>query len=181
MPKKLTQKRLKEVLHYNPETGIFTWRIATAKSIKIGDIAGCKGKQGYIPINVDNKRYYSHRLAWLYIHGYFPEHGLDHKDRIKHHNWIDNLREVSQQCNLRNTINSKNNTSNVKGVHWNKNANKWEARIKVNSKVKYIGIYKSFDEAVCARLAGEQCLDWADCDSSSPAYKYVQEMLKEVS
>lgn len=81
----------------------------------------------------------AHRLAWLYIHGYFPEYGIDHKDRVTYHNWIDNLREATQQCNMRNTANSKNNTSGIKGVSFNKKRNKWSAYIMVNYVKKISG------------------------------------------
>lgn len=178
MKSKLTQKRLKELLYYNSKTGIFRWRISR-RNIKKGDIAGYKKKRGYIVIQIDYKFYKAHRLVWLYENGYFPEPGLDHRDRIKHHNWISNLREASQQCNMRNYGNPKDNTSGVKGVYWNKAKNKWNAQIVVNKKNFYLGLYKDFSEAACARLAAEQCLDWSDCDSSSPAFKYVQKMLNE--
>ena len=179
MPKKkLTQKRLKELLHYDPLTGIPTWK-ADRQCVGVGDIAGSKDKDGYIVIKVDYKSYKAHRLAWLYVYGYFPENDLDHIDRIKHHNWISNLRETSKQCNARNTGNPKDNNSGVKGVGWRRANKKWQVRININQKLKYLGYYKSFCEAVCTRLAAEQCLDWVNCDSSSPAYQYVQKMLKD--
>lgn len=79
---------------------------------------------------------------------------------------------------MRNSGNRKNNTSGVKGIYWNKERVKWEAAITVNGKKINIIYCKSFNEAVCARLIAEQCLNWSGCDSSSPAFKYVQEMLK---
>jgi Fe-S oxidoreductase len=79
---------------------------------------------------------------------------------------------------MRNTGNHKNNISGVKGVWWNKNRKRWNAYIFVNTKLKYLGAYKNFDEAVCTRLAIEQCLNWDGCDSNSPAYQYVQKILK---
>lgn len=171
----ITYERLHEVLDYNKKTGIFVWLISR-KGVKAGTVAGSKQK-GYLHIRIDWKLYKAHRLAWLYVYGYFPEHGLDHKDRIKHHNWIKNLREVSAQCNIRNTGNHATNISGVKGVHFHKAAQKWCAEIMVNKKSYYLGNYNSFDNAVCARLAGEQCLNWSNCDSSSPAYQYVQKMI----
>ena len=170
---KLTQKRLKELLDYDPKTGDFIWKVRTTNSIEIGDIAG-SFSHGYIQIGIYGVLYLAHRIAWLYEYGYFPENGLDHKDRIRHHNWIDNLREASQQCNLRNTGNRKNNTSGVKGVCWDKDRNKWVARIVVNGKQSNLGGYKDFNNAVCARLAAEQCLGWSVCDSSSSAFKFVR-------
>ena len=124
------------------------------------------------------KLYKAHRLAWFYVHGYMPENDIDHEDRITNHNWIKNLREVSKVCNARNIGNIKSNTSGVKGVKWDKFNTKWEVCIMINQINKYLGRYKSFDNAVCARLAGEQCVNWEGCDSHSPAYQYVRENIQ---
>lgn len=173
---KLTQKRLKEVLDYDPKTGVFIWKQSGSGRRKTL-VAGCK-HNGYIRIKIDDNKYSAHRLAWLYTYGYLPEYRLDHKDRIRDHNWIDNLREASNQCNMRNCGNPKDNTSGVKGISLDKRDGKWQAYIIVNQKHCHLGCYKSFDEAVCARLAGEQAYNWESCDSSSPAYKYVKKYIQ---
>jgi hypothetical protein len=112
------------------------------------------------------------------MYGYWPENVIDHKDRVRHHNWIKNLREVSNQCNQRNRGNSKNNTSGVKGVSFDNVTNKWRPYIKINNKLFRLGSYKEFDNAVCARLAAEQCLGWSGCDSNSPAFQYVKDFIQ---
>lgn len=178
MSEQVTYERLHEVLYYNKLTGIFIWLVAIPSKIKVGDIAGSIDTKGYRIIKIDGKVYKAHRLAWLYENGYFPEHGLDHRDRIPDHNWILNLREASKQCNARNTGNSKNNTSGVKGVCWSKNENKWKVQITIDKKKANIGTYIHLDNAACARLAAEQCVGWEGCDSCSPAFQYVQLMLK---
>lgn len=165
---------MKELLDYDSETGIFTRLVSLANCCNVGDIAGYLRPDGYIGINVDGSLFLAHRIAWLYVYGYLPENDLDHKDRIRHHNWIDNLREVSRQCNIRNSWNRKNNVSGVKGVSWNSQHKKWRAQIMVDRKSKCLGVYEDFGDAVSARLAAEQCLDWSGCYSNSPAYKYVQ-------
>lgn len=171
--KKLTQERLIELLHYNKETGIFTRRIGVAGGGKAGSIAGYLNK-GYVTIGIDYRRYHAHRLAWLYVYGYIPESEIDHIDKIRHHNWITNLREVSHQCNIRNTGNFSHNSSGVKGIIWCKPNKNWRVTINVNGKQIQIGMFTNFCEAVCARLAVEQCLDWNNCDSSSPAFSYIK-------
>ena len=68
----LTQAELKRQLHYNPETGIFTRLVSTARRIKVGDVAGFNSGQGYLQICVNYTTYPAHRLAWLYCHGSMP-------------------------------------------------------------------------------------------------------------
>lgn len=174
----LTYEELHRQLMYNPWTGYFYWKIAK-RGVKIGNIAGSLNKKSeYIEMSINNFNIHAHRLVWFYVHGYLPENNIDHKDRVRYHNWISNLREVTQQCNLRNTGNRRNNTSGIKGIYWSTQKDKWHVRIMVNYKNKELGLYEDFDDAVCARLAGEQCLDWEGCDSNSPAYQYVKENIR---
>ncbi len=171
----LTQELVKELLDYNSATGDLTWKIALSNRIKVGDIAGCLSGRGYLRVRINHKLYLAHRIIWLGYYGYMPEQGIDHINRKPADNRICNLREVSVQCNARNCGNWRNNTSGVKGVVWHKPPKKWAARIKVDFALKSLGLYTSFDDAVCARLAAEQCLAWAGCDSESPAFKYVRD------
>ncbi len=175
---KLTQEELKELLNYDPLTGVFVWKNIDSNRVKVGDIAGHKESNGYIRIKIMGKNYLAHRLAWLYVHGYLPEYIMDHRNRIRDNNWILNLREASQQCNMRNRKSNANNSSGVKGVCYDKHANKWKAQIQINRKTKNLGIYIDFQDAVCARLAGEQCVSWSGCDTNSPAYQYVKENIR---
>ena len=171
---KLTYEELHKNLIYSPWTGLFYWKINKSK-VTIWNIAGHKDIYGYITIKINSKLYKAHRLAWFYAYGYMPENIIDHEDRIRHHNWIKNLREASDQCSVRNRGIFKNNTSGVTGVSWAKRRNKWYVQICVNRKYNNLGYFKDFDEAVCTRLAGEQCVGWDGCDSNSPAYRYVKE------
>jgi hypothetical protein len=173
MKSNISFERIHEVLDYNLKTGIFVWKVQQGSRALKGAVAGTL-KHGYILIQIDGKAYQAHRLAWLYVYGYFPEYELDHRDRIKHHNWISNLREASNSCNIKNTGNRADNTSGIKGVSWDKSNNKWEVRIRINNKYCYGGQYKDFTEAVCTRLAMEQCINYETCDSNSPAYQYVK-------
>jgi len=171
----ITQKELKKFVRYDHKIGIFIRVKKTNNRHSVGDIAGSKFKNGYIYIWINKKRYTAHRLAFLYMEGYFPENDIDHIDRNRSNNKWDNLREVSRSCNVKNSkLNSRNN-SGIKGVSWHKQAQKWVTDIYTNKKSKYLGVFKDFDEAVCHRLAAEQCLNWSGCDSNSSAYKYVKE------
>ena len=166
----ITYDRVHELFRY--DNGKLFWTESRGKGAK-GLPAGCAKDAGYKCIGVDGKRYYAHRLVWLYHNGYFPENGVDHINRDKGDNRIENLREVSQTCNARNSGNYKHNTSGIKGVHFVKNDNLWMARVRVNDKYCYLGESKDFDEAVLLRYTVEQCLGWESCDSMSPAHEYA--------
>ena len=177
--KVLSQDKLQERLHYNPDTGQLVWRDIVDNrgrpSLRSGrETALSFSPKGYARVNIYRKVYLAHRLIWFYVYGYFPENDIDHINKNKADNRIINLREVSRACNMRNTGNQQNNTSGIKGVYWRKREKKWFTYITVNRIQKSLGYYKDFDNAVCARLAGEQCLGWEDCSGSSPAFQYVR-------
>ena len=167
----LTQKRTKELFDY--QDGSLIRKTNKQGHKGVGSIAGGLTKSGYLRTTIDYKLYLNHRLVWLWHYGYFPENGLDHIDKDPSNNRVENLREVSRTCNARNCGNHKNNTSGVKGICWNKTRKRWMSRIRVIGDEKFLGVYKDFFEAVLARLAAEQCLEWEGCDSSSPAYQYA--------
>ena len=153
-------------------------RITTSHNALKGTVAGCPDNRGYLIISIYKKPHQVHRLIWFWHHGYFPEKGLDHSDQDKSNNRIENLREISQVCNLLNTSNRSNNTSGVKGISWCACRERWEAKIATDGKTHHIGRHGDFTEAVAHRLAAEQCLNWENCDSSSPAFRYMQEVSK---
>src|SRR5882724_4870795 len=98
----ITQKRLKELLVYEPDTGLFRWRIKHGK-VHVGQIAGTKSPRGHITLHLDYKYYKAHRLAWLYMMGKFPKHQIDHKDCNPGNNIFINLREASNSQNHMNS------------------------------------------------------------------------------
>ena len=169
----LTQEKIKRLFEY--KDGKLYWKIKPANNVEIGSIAGSIQSNGYCYISINSKLYRRSRLVFLYHHGYFSEYNIDHKNRIKDDDSIENLREITQQCNSRNTGNFSNNTSGVKGVNWNNRDRKWHSQIGLNKKRYNLGYYDDFDDAVCARLAAEQCLNWKGCDRNSPAYKYIKQ------
>ena len=144
----LTQEHLKELLHYDPDTGIFTNLTQRANAVKIGSVAGAKKPSGYIYISVDNKLYRLHRLDWLYVYGEFPEKSLDHINEIKDDNSIINLRLATRQENAQNISSPQlNNTSGFRGVSWNKGVKKWTAAININGRKKHLGVFDTAEEA----------------------------------
>ena len=149
----LSQKSLKNYLHYNSDTGIFIRKIATSSNAAVGDIAGYLHREGYIIIRVDGKGYLAHRLAWLYMAGKWPEDQIDHINHIRNDNRWRNLREATQQENCKNRSIRKTNTSGVTGVCWHKARGKWDAYIKVDCRSIFLGSYVDRFEAICARLS----------------------------
>lgn len=152
----ITQKQLKKLLYYTPHTGTFTRLISTSNVVKVGDIAGCLNAQKYYSIRINKKSYLCHRLAWLYIYGYFPKNQIDHINHNRGDNRICNLREVTMQENKRNSPIPSNNTSGTIGVYWHKQRQKWLASIKVNKKQLSLGIYKNKEDAIKARKHAEK-------------------------
>jgi hypothetical protein len=143
----ITQKRLQEVLSYNPETGVFT-NLIKRGCVKKGAVAGTKHSKGYIQIKIDCKFYLAHRLVWLYVYGNFPENELDHINEIKDDNCIINLRPATRQENLHNVSSPfVTNTSGFRGVSWFKKYQKWQAQISINRKRKHLGLFNTPEEA----------------------------------
>lgn len=151
----LTQQRLKELLHYDPETGVFTW----IKSLR----AGWNGKQAgtlfspphartsYLRVNLFRKNYLAHRLAFLYMKGSMPPR-VDHYDCDGLNNrWV-NLRKASHSQNISNATTKSNNSSGVKNVHWERSSNKWRGTFCTTlpcgkRKVFNVGLFSDIGEA----------------------------------
>lgn len=146
---KLTQARLKELLHYDPVTGLFTRRVTVSSSLA-GTVVGNVSVRGYVRIMIDYESYFAHRLAWLYMTGEWPAEDLDHADRVRSNNrWL-NLREATRQHNLQNSSVRTDNTSGLKGVGRHKN--RWRAQIQHDGKNHYLGLYATKEAAHGAYL-----------------------------
>jgi hypothetical protein len=144
----ITQKELKERLHYDPATGIFTCvYLVKNNKRKIGDVVGSIDAKGYLVTSVKGKLYKCHRLAWLYINGTFPLAHIDHIDGNPLNNaWV-NLRKATSKQNQENVKLRKDNTSGFRGVIWHKATKKWCATLRHNKKTVWLGLYKTPDEA----------------------------------
>jgi hypothetical protein len=152
----LTAARLQELLHYNPDTGIFTWRVARNQKAIVGSEAGHKEAKGYRSICIDGKDFKAHRLAWLYVHGRWPKAQIDHRNRVKDANWILNLREATNAENQMNTKTRSDNTSGIRGVYFDKNAGKWRAQAVIAGKRKALGSFDTAEHAAAARKLATQ-------------------------
>lgn len=131
----LTAQRLRELMQYDPETGIFVWRIKPNRNIRIGDVVGTsRGAGECLQTKIDGYFYRLHRLAWLYIHEAWPNADIDHVDGNPQNNAIANLRDVTRSVNLQNRRRAMghNTTSGLLGV--SKKRNRWRARIRAEGR-----------------------------------------------
>ena len=152
----LTAEYLRSVLHYDPETGTFTWKVSTGPRVRPGEVAGvAPNNKGYFHIQIHNRTYKLHRLAWLYVYGEWPKLDTDHINRDRADNRIANLRDISHKQNGQNRKSSRNNTSGHAGVSWYKQTSKWKAKICHNYRSISLGYFATIEEAVAARKAGE--------------------------
>lgn len=153
----LTAERLKEMVLYDPRTGVFRWlEAAISRNTPhrvFGGIAGELKPSGYVLISIDGHRYRAHRLAWLYVKGVWPTGGLDHRDLNRSHNAFHNLRPASQQQNSFNTPVSKNSSCGFKGVYLYRGRPgysgplRWRAKINVGPRQIHLGTFDTPEEA----------------------------------
>lgn len=150
MPKHpISAEEARQLLDYNPETGTFTWRVGRGRA-RAGGIAGTPYGRGYTRIQIYGKHYYSHRLAWLIIHGVWPAKYIDHINGDPLDNRLSNLRLATRAENRRNTKRQSNNTSGLKGVIFDKARGKWQARIKIDGYNRHLGYFTAPEEAHAA-------------------------------
>lgn len=153
----LTAEYLREILHYDRESGVFTWRIKPSLKVEIGDRAGtiCNG---YITIRILGRSYYAHRLAWLYIRGRWPKGIIDHVNRVKSDNRIANLRDATRSVNCHNVL-----PRDVKspGAYFDLRRGKWGSKIHINKKRIWLGYHASAELASEAYLKAKSRINSA--------------------
>lgn len=158
-------ERLRELLSYDPETGVLTWRLQPGTSRSTvgfnnkcaGKTAGTINPDGYVVVGIAKKYYLAHRLIWKLVTGNDPADIIDHEDTNRTNNrWL-NLREASNGPNIQNSRIRKDNKSGIKGVHWDKHHNAWKATLGLNGEQIALGHFKDINEAGEARrIASEK-------------------------
>lgn len=152
---KLAAEQLRDLLHYDPETGVFTRIkiVAPQSRIRVGDIAGSLN-HGYWRIKVGGRAgraYGAHRLAWLYMTGKWPEDEIDHIDLDPSNNRWSNLREANRSTNIANTKCRSDNACGLKGVYRGQGQKRpWRAEITLHKKRVFIGAFATMEEAKAA-------------------------------
>jgi hypothetical protein len=146
----LTLERAHELLKYDPATGILRWRMRRGSRSAWAECNSIDG-DGYIRITIEGRRYSGHRIAWLLHYGKWPVNLLDHKDRIRTNNRIENLRDVTNVENLKNQgPRSRRRPTGCRGTHFIENRSKWAASICVNGTKRHLGYFDTEGEANAA-------------------------------
>lgn len=172
MSQKITVELVKSLLNYCPMNGTFHWKERTSEHIKKPSslkswntryagqpITTIDGK-GYLHCTIFGKQYRAHRLAWLIVHGHWPDF-IDHKDGNRLNNRLDNLANVTVQQNHMNLSIARNNTSGVTGVYFNAKNKRWCAQMKFNGKTYHLGSATEKSEAIALRKAEEERLGFS--------------------
>ena len=153
----VTVERLRELLAYDPETGVFTWRMrpSVRSRAKPGDRAGRSRTKGarYSQIQLEGQQMLAHRLAWLYMTGAWPSLEIDHINGDGFDNRWANLRLASRAENMQNLHKAQTESGRV-GVHWSRGA--WSVRIKVNGHGRYIGRFQDLNAALEAHAEAKR-------------------------
>jgi hypothetical protein len=142
----ITVDRLKELLSYDPETGIFTWRIRRGKCAagsKAGSFAVALERN---TVMLDGRNYCCGRLAWLYTHGVWPTSEVNRRDRNPANDRLSNLREATRT--LTNANQRKNPRCKYRGAYPHRES--WQAKIKADYKTTYLGKFPSAEAAARA-------------------------------
>lgn len=151
MKEKVNAIRLRELFSYCPESGTFARR-------KSGKCVGYKKNNGYIAFTVDSTKYFSHRLAWLYVHGVWPSADIDHIDGDRSNNKIANLRDVTRSTNLQNmrAAKSNNKSTGLLGSYLIKQTGRYTSRIQVNKADVYLGVFDTAEDAHIAYMQAKK-------------------------
>lgn len=151
----LTASQVREILNYDKESGIFTWKVNIARSKKAGQIAGSFSTNGYVVITIKGKTYKAHRLAWLYTYGEWPSSILDHINQSGTDNRIVNLRLADAILNGKNRKTNKGREG-IAGASFIKSRKRWIASIIVDKKRVHLGSFINQADAVAAYAAAKE-------------------------
>ena len=144
MQRELTIERLRQLLRYDPATGVLVWLVKRRGLVEAGAIAGCLDK-GYVRIQVDGRLWFAHVLAFALAHGRWPDGEVDHRNNVRNDNRLLNLRDATAQVNRQNlkAACGHNKHSRLLGVHHAADHPRtpWRAAIVVDGRRKHLGYF----------------------------------------
>lgn len=152
----ITAKELREILSYNPKTGIFRYLKFPSRGLHKEE-AGTINSEGYVRIKIRKKAYLAHRLAFIYMKGKWPRYEIDHRNGVRSDNRWENLRAATDLENSRNRKPHKNKAIPVKGVYMvstnKQRKNPYLAAICLNGRMIHLGVYPTIESASAAYQA----------------------------
>jgi hypothetical protein len=168
----LTAAEVRELLHYNPDTGLFTWKqrspiidrqVGTWNTKWAGKPTGVRLDSGHVALTIFNRRYLAHRIAWLYMKGEWPTDYIDHINGIPHDNRFANLRPATHAQNIYNSVIAGNNAGGVnssgyRGVRLHRASGLWHAQIGHEGRSISLGYWKTPELGDAAYRTAERLL-----------------------
>lgn len=173
---RVSREALREVLDYNPDTGVFRWRVTTSNRSIAGNIAGGRDNRGYVQIRVLGRKRWAHRLAWLLMTGDEPDGLIDHINGDKSDNRFANLRLASRGQNSMNQR-QKPHRALPKGVYQydDKHGGRPYAQIRFEKQTRFLGAFDTVQAAKSAydRAAVELFGEFANLEPSTTSASHV--------
>lgn len=154
----LTPEEIRQVLIYDPETGIFLWRFPHlhrrhSKEGGVGCLRTTPNKPTYRVITIRCWPHLGHRLAWAYVYGDPVPPMIDHVDGNGLNNAIANLRGCTQTQNNANMRLRRTSKSGHKGVSWHTRVGRWRVVLQDHDRHVHVGYFDDLSEAAAAYAA----------------------------
>jgi hypothetical protein len=154
----LTAERLRELIDYDPLTGVLVRRVTQSHNARAGDTVGTVGHGGRLSLAIDSRTYLAHRLAWLWVTGSWPNRDLDHINGRPDDNRWANLREADKAENQQNRRRARSDSrSGYMGVRQRPGGG-WSARITLQGRQLFLGRFATAEGAHSAYLAAKRRL-----------------------
>lgn len=144
----MQKSEIESILEYRD--GKLYWKKSRGR-IKIGAEAGTVNTAGYVVVTINQKKFLAHRLIFALHHGYYPKY-IDHDNRDKLDNRIENLRACTQSENMRNATIRRSSRSGLKNVTWSNQCKKWVVHLTLNERLTHIGVFEDKELAALVAL-----------------------------
>lgn len=145
---KVSAVEARELLDYDPTTGVLRWRRHMNPRARAGKEAGVIQDGRYRRIGIRGRYYMAHRLAWLIVTGEWPAHEVDHINGSCADNRWSNLRDATCAENKRNTIHR--NRSGLIGAGYHAGKGQYRATIRVDGGRRFLGWFDAAEDAHAA-------------------------------